>query len=262
MTPSTDSNPDDKSHAALGALDRFDRASAIEHLVCHLAHQLGSPLNVIEGRASMMASGQVREADVPRQARIIAEQASRMVQILRDVVSACRRAGRGVSHVDLRDLADLAVELFAPLAAARRASISLERDGAPVPSVRGNADTLLVALAHVLDNGLRATPDGGTLRVRVRAEERAQDPEQGTARAMYACFDVDDDGPGIEADAAPRLFKPFANEPSPQEPCGEVGLFIAQAIAKDHGGWIEGVNKEGRGALFTLHLPSEQSHAQ
>jgi signal transduction histidine kinase len=251
----------DGQFTALERVRHADRSSAIEHLLSHLAHQLGSPLNVIEARAAMMASGQVVEGDIGRQARIIAEQAGRIAQILRDVMAFCRRGGRENRRIDVKHIVELAVGLFAPLASARHAAISLERPEAPIPPVVGNPDTLLVALTHVLDNGLRATPDGGTLRVRLRTEERPEDPAHGTGRATYACFDVDDDGPGIDATVATRLFKPFSSMSRTDEPRG-MGLFIAQAIARDHGGWIEGVNKNGKGARFTLHLPSEQQHAQ
>ena len=226
-----------------------------------MAHHLGSPLNVIEGRAAMMASGQVAEADVKRNARIIAEQSSRMVQFLREIVDFAQRVPRRGTTVDLAALAKAAIAMFGPMARAHHASIALE-GGSEVASVRGNPDTLLVALTHVLENGIRATPERGTLTVRLTQEARPEEADDPDGPSVpFHCLEVDDEGPGIEAQVLPRLFKPFTTTRGAHDAAG-LGLFIAQSIAKEHGGWIEGVNKDAKGARFTFHLPQGPVHAE
>jgi signal transduction histidine kinase len=241
---------------------RFDRLSTVEHLVSHLAHQLGSPLNVIDGRAAMVASGQIVGDDVPRQARIIAEQSARMTEMLREILTFCRCRTRTPTDVDFRDLARSAVAMLGPVASVRQAQIAFDTAHARgAASIRGNPDSLLVAITHLLENGLRATPDGGTLKVRVRTEQRTdEDDDTQKSGTVYLCLDVDDQGPGIAKHLFARLFKPFTNPARALEASG-VGLFVAQAIANDHEGWIEGINKGKKGARFTLHLPRVPAHA-
>lgn len=256
----------------LGSLERirrFDRQATLERLVAYLAHSLGSPLNVIEGRAAMMAGGQVGEEDVKRNARIIGEQSARMVHFLRAIVSSSHKestsAGAtqltGDELVDLAAIATSAVNLFRPLAEAQGTKISFERSDHSA-RVSGNPDTLLIALSHVLENGIRATPEGGTLTVRLRQQSEPEEPQDpAAARVPFFCVDVDDEGPGIPAALIPQLFKPFTTKEVDRQAIG-LGLFVAQSIAKEHGGWLEGVNKSGKGACFTLHLPEGHADAE
>jgi len=252
---------------ALEGIRRFDRQATLEQVLAYLAHSLGSPLNVIEGRAAMMASGQVVDAEVRRNARIIGEQSSRMAKFLREVVTFSRRqlatgAPRLAAEAtaELGAIAAAAVTVLGPTARARDATILLEGEGQPA-RVRGSAESLLVAITHVLENGIRATPRGGTLIVRVRedvAKENGRDV--GATEVPFYCVEVDDEGPGIQPDVLPRLFKPFTTTRAERQAIG-LGLFIAQSIAREHGGWLEGGNRSGAGARFILHLPQGVAHA-
>lgn len=249
----------DDRFTALDRMRRFERSCTLEYLVAHLAHQLGSPLNVIDGRAAMIAAGQIAGEDAARQARIIGEQATRMSQILGDSVAFCRRGRPAVAAVDLRDIVSSAVDLLGPMAAARQVTLSFEpADAREGGRVRGNEDALLVAVTSLVENGIRATPDGGTVHLRLRAEERVD--EDGSSKTTHLCLDVDDDGPAIETHVFSRLFKPFTIH-GVRDACG-TGLFVAHAIAKDHGGWIDCVNKKEQGVRFTLGLPRGLAHAE
>ena len=106
----------------------------------------------------------------------------------------------------------------------------------------GNAETLLVALTHVLENGIRVTPTAATLTVRVRPRAAPGAVGRGGGLALCSSVEVDDDGPGIEPDVLPRLFEPFMTTRDDRQAIG-LGLFIAQSIAREHGGWLEGSNK-------------------
>lgn len=250
------------AEADLPALDRmrcFDRTATLEHVINHLAHELGSPLNVIEGRAAILLASPSADSEVRRNARIIAEQSGRMAQLLRSVVAFCRRARKTPTEVDIVPLAHSAVALLENAALERHASISLARTDAK-ELLLGDSEALLVLLTHLLENGLEATPPGGTLRVSLRSGP-VHDEGHRESSDREICVDVDDDGPEIAPDVLPALFKPFTSLHGTRDASG-IGLFVAQAIAKDHGGWIEAVRKPEPGACFTLHLPVAASHAE
>jgi two-component system NtrC family sensor kinase len=261
----------DHAGAEPGSLEhihRIDRQATLERLIAYLAHHLGTPLNVIEGRATMIATGQVASGEFERNARIIMEQSSRMVRFLRDIVSSARRETGSRKAVEAAEeataelgaVAREAVAMFRPIADAHGASICFENQSGPA-NVRGSAESLLVALSHLVENGVRATPKGATLVVRLRQESSPEDDrDPGGTLVPFFCIDVDDEGSGIGRDVLPRLFKPFTTTREDRQAIG-LGLFIAQSIAKEHGGWLEGANKSKRGALFTLHLPQGQAHA-
>ena len=259
--------PPDDSAATTGTLDRVhrsDRQATLERVIAYLAHSLGTPLNVIEGRAAMLVSQRVAEAEVKRNAGIIVEQSMRVAHLLRDVVTAVRRApdGKGLKPAaDLGAIARAAAQMLGPTARARGASISFKDEAGPA-WVHGDAETLIVVLTHLLDNGIRATPDGGTVTVRLRPEALPEEGSGGDGALLpFFCLQVDDEGEGIPPDVLPRLFKPFTTMGSDRQAVG-LGLFVAQLIAKEHGGWVEGVNKSGKGALFSLRLPQGRPHAE
>lgn len=234
-----------------------DRLSTLEHVVSHLAHQLGTPLNVIEGRATMLGSPTAERSDVERHARIIAEQSARMVRMLREAVAFCRRAAPPTERVEVLALVTRALATFGPLAREKGVEVSLE--SAPSgAAVQGDSDALSVALMHLLESGIRATPAGGTLHVRVRTE-RGTDADGAAAR--FVCVDVEDGGPGLEDVVPTENFKPFATTLGGRDASG-VGLFVADRIVKQHGGSLHAENKPDRGALFSLRLPEGVIHAE
>jgi signal transduction histidine kinase len=208
----------------------------------------------------MMAAGHVAEADVQRNARIIGEQSTRMVQALKNVVGFVRRESMSATTVDIGAIARTSAKVSNTIARARGAEIQLDIDGVPA-QLRGNADSLLVAVMHLVDNALRASANGGTVTLRLREESipNGDDPDA-PARAFWR-LDVEDRGSGIPPSVRERLFQPFNTSRRADEGTG-MGLFLAQAIAKDHGGWIEGHDNADVGARFTLHLPRGQANAK
>ncbi|HVU01126.1 MAG TPA: HAMP domain-containing sensor histidine kinase [Polyangiaceae bacterium] len=244
------------SRERLETLDRVrraDRLSTLEHVAAHVAHQLGTPLNVLEGRASLLATTGASTEEIQRNARIIAEQSARMVTILRDLVAFCRRGPNRLGLVDLVDLARASMEVVEPVAAGRPVSIVLDAPEAGLHA-RGNPDALLVALTHLLENAVRFASRGGTVTVRV-----ARDDDGETGR--FAVIDIEDDGPGIDTTVLPRLFQPFTTVHG-QKDAGGVGLFVAQSIARAHGGSVQGENRSAQGARFSLRLPEERHDAE
>jgi signal transduction histidine kinase len=102
---------------------------------------------------------------------------------------------------------------------------------------------LVQVLVNLINNAADATPEGGTIEVLVRAE-----PEQ-------IELSVTDQGPGIPAEIAPRLFTPFFTTKEVGQGTG-LGLATSRNIVEEHGGRIEFANlARPWGARFTVHLP-------
>jgi two-component system OmpR family sensor kinase len=149
--------------------------------------------------------------------------------------------------VSLNVLAEEAVRRLEPLARERQLEISL----APAPPVaarvaRGAAS---LALANLLDNALKFSPAGTTVRVSLRADVDSNE----------AVISVADSGPGIRGDELPHLFERFyrgATARSDEKTPGlGLGLALSQAVVHAHGGRIEAANEAGGGARFDMRLP-------
>ncbi|HKC73982.1 MAG TPA: HAMP domain-containing sensor histidine kinase [Chloroflexota bacterium] len=133
-----------------------------------------------------------------------------------------------------------------PLAAARGITLALEAPAQPCPLL-GDGHLLARAVANLLDNALRHTPEGGQIRVRWHWEDAT------------LVFTVADTGPGIAAHDLPHLFTPlYRGDASRNRQTGGagLGLTIARRILQAHGGDLGAANSPAGGAVFTGTLPA------
>jgi two-component system NtrC family sensor kinase len=232
-------------------LRRADRLSTVGALASRVAHDLGTPLATISVRARLVARGEAVGADAIRNTEIVAEQADRMAQKIRELLDFSRSRPRTIDSLELTDLAREAVGLVEPLARGGKVRLLL----ADMEDVRLRGDRLQLeqALVNLLVNAIQASPTGG--RVRVSVEGRWIDEPSGHAPAgSYGVVTVADEGPGIPDEARRSIFEPFFTTKEAGEGTG-LGLSIAADIVKDHGGWIGVENLANAGAQLRIHLP-------
>jgi two-component system, NtrC family, sensor kinase len=238
--------------AALEQLRHADRLKTVGHLASGVAHELGTPLNVVSGRAKMIAQGMVSGDDVAENARIISEQAARIAAIIRQLLDFSRRRGPRLGPGDLRPIAGRTVELLATLARKRSVTLDLEAAEGPVTAEIDEAQVQQV-LANLVVNGLQAMPQGGRLMLRLDHRRATPPPDVGGETADYVTVTVEDQGTGIAPEILPRIFEPFFTTKEVGEGTG-LGLSVAYGIVHDHGGWIEVDSRPGEGSRFTIFL--------
>ncbi len=243
----------------LEQLRHADRLGTLGRLASTVAHELSTPLNIIGVRATMIAAGDVSGEDVRENARIIADQSTRMARILGEILTFSRRAPLTFTELDLTEVVEKAMSLASWLAK-KDGAVKLEVSGNG-GDVRGDAGKILQVLMNLILNGLQAMPEGGTLRVRLRTESCTPRGAPATTKRPYARIDVMDEGVGIPDEILPRVFEPFFTTKLSSEGTG-LGLAIAQGIALDHDGWIDVESTAGRGSCFTVRLPRIAPHAE
>jgi two-component system OmpR family sensor kinase len=149
--------------------------------------------------------------------------------------------------VSLNQLAEEAVRRLEPLA--RERGLALLLAPAPPLDARVARGAASLALANLLDNALKFSPPGTTVRVSLRSD----------ADADEAVLRVADSGPGIRGDEMPHLFERFyrgaAARSDEKTPGLGLGLALSQAVVHAHGGRIEAANEPGGGARFDMRLP-------
>lgn len=124
----------------------------------------------------------------------------------------------------------------------------------PLVQVLGDRDRLVQVLVNLLQNALQFTLVGGSVRVSLTTEKRAETAEHGTG---WAVLSVSDTGPGIAAEALPHIFERFYWAPGTRQQ-GEghgIGLAVARALVESHGGQMDVESREGKGSRFIVRLP-------
>jgi signal transduction histidine kinase len=235
---------------AVDQLRHAERLNVIGKLATGVAHELGTPLNVISGSIEMMNAEPSNRIKADAYAKTILEQTAKMTALIRHLLEFGRRGGSSRLPLDLNDVTTHAVDLFVPIAAKTGCRMIFEPSAITV-TVVANGSEIEQVLSNLILNALQAMRAGGTLRLRTSVETR-----ETTAAAWrsFACIEVQDDGMGIDARDLPRVFDPFFTTKGVGEGTG-LGLSVSYGIIQDHGGFIEVTSEKGKGARFLVLLP-------
>lgn len=238
---------------ALEQLRHADRLRTVGRLASGIAHELGTPLNVVSGRAGLITRGTLPAEQVIENAAIIKDQAQRMTTIIRQLLDFARQRPLQKTPTDLRHIAHQSLKLLAPLA--HKHGVSLAADGGDTPAMaRVDAIQVQQALTNLVLNAVQATPEGGHVRVDIRPS-RARPPAGWQGRqGPYLCISVLDEGPGISRENMAHIFEPFFTTKDVGEGTG-LGLSIAHGIVNEHGGWIDVTSADDRGSCFSIFFP-------
>ena len=238
------------------ALDRAHRRELErrDEFLSHVSHELRTPLTAMEQFGSILGDGlagplgeeQKECVDVLRRN---ARHLRRMVDDLLEVVRtdtdrlALRRAPVDLAPVVRQTLAGLAGLLEAK---GQRLETRLDA----VRPAYADAMRIGQVLANLLENAVKFTPRGGTVRVCL-----GQDPDDSGSLRLS----VIDDGCGIPADELPHVFDRLHQAPNPPDEASRrglgLGLYISRQLVERHGGWIWAESSLGEGSRFHVVLP-------
>jgi len=227
-------------------LRQSEKMVTLAGLSAGLAHQIAGPLNVMAGRAELLAEAPLANGD-RRNLEIISDQVDRISRIVRSLLDVARRRDVRVEAADLNVIVDEALQsLDAEL---QRAGIALVREGPASTPFFGDAELLREAIVNLIRNAIQAVASSnGTRRITIRLGTE----HQGDAR--YVTCEVADSGPGLSSDALRRLFEPLFTT---KHRGHGLGLVTARGIVEEHGGTLEGLNAPDGGAIFRIRLRVE-----
>ncbi len=241
--------------AALEQLRHADRLKTVGRLASGIAHELGTPLNVVSGRAGLIASGKLSAEELVQSAGTIKAESEKMAGIIRQLLDFARRGTPRRAPVDLVRLARETNQLLAPLAEKQQVTLSLDEDS-PAAVAPVDVDQMRQVLANLIVNAIQAMPRGGTVRIGIRWAHATPPEGCDAAEGEYFRLDVRDQGEGISAEDLRHVFEPFFTTKDVGKGTG-LGLSIAHGIVREHGGWIEVASRPGEGSCFSVYLPGE-----
>jgi signal transduction histidine kinase len=222
-------------------LQGIDKMVTIGQLSAGLAHEIGSPLQVLSARASALATRST-DPETRRQAEILVEQTARITRIVDQLLSFGRRRPAVIAPRDIARPVRTVLELLDGEARRRGVALELAIDDGD-HTIEADEDQLQQIVLNLVRNALAATPSGGRITVRIEA---APAPPQ--VRLI-----IRDTGPGIPAELQGRLFEPFFTTRASEGGTG-LGLAVVRAIVTEHGGTIA-ASSDG-GAEFIVSFPA------
>jgi signal transduction histidine kinase len=219
-------------------------------LVAEIVHEMRTPLMSVIGYSELMQQPAMTLEQCRQFAAIIEGEAERLNGLANSFLDLAKlesgRASLCHDPVDLSTVIRMAIGVLAPQADAKQVALSADVP-TDLPSIVGDAQRLHQVMLNLMGNGIKYCREGDTVTITARCKEGS------------LVVSVADTGPGIPADALPRIFERFYRVPGTEgQAVGSgLGLTITRKIVEAHGGEITVSSEEGEGTMFTFTLPLE-----
>lgn len=221
-------------------LRRTERIAELGTLASGMAHEIGTPMNVILGRAEYLMD-RITEEPIKKGLQTIITQVERITKVMNQLLSFARRKAPEQRPLDLRRVMEDSVEIFHERLA--RNQIHVEMDlTTSCPLVLGDTDQMSQVVINLIMNAVHAMPNGGTLRVGLAPVEQ------------MVKLTVADTGHGMPKEVIGKIFEPFFTTKEFGQGTG-LGLTVVKGIIEEHQGSIAVDSEEGEGTKFTILLP-------
>jgi heavy metal sensor kinase len=216
--------------------------------IADASHELRTPLTIIRGELESIVDRSSHAPEVQETAASILEEVERLARIVEGLFAMSRldagEAQKECVPFDLADLAASTADQMCLLAEDKNISIATSSPARVV--IEGDRARMKQVVVNLLDNAIKYTPSGGSIRISVKAT------------GNKAVLEVEDNGVGIPADARPHIFERFfrVDKARSREMGGAgLGLSIVKSICTAHGGRVDFSSTEGRGSSFRVELP-------
>ena len=219
----------------------------IKEMSDNIAHDLRSPVTRIRGTAEVTLTTGKSLGDYENMAASTIEDCDRLLDMINTMLLISKTEA-GVEkpsreEVDIAALIRQACEIFQPIAEDK--NVRLSHRAPKKTLIFGDTRMLQRMLSNILDNGVKYTPSGGKIKVSLTESE-----------SRDLVISVNDTGVGISKADLPRIFERFYRcDQSRSQPGTGLGLSLARAIARAHGGDITVTSTVNQGSTFNITLP-------
>lgn len=248
----------------LEALRHADRALLAQAMAATWTHALGTPLNVISGRAALIKNDSSNLEETQRNALIIVQQVQQISSMLQQWIATTRTPAPTQGTHTQRALPMLmrAVALVAPWAQTRGIMVHVEQDAVPILGdmiIHIDPEHALQLFSNVIARAVRATPDGAIVAIRGSMHAHthcARHPGSTAFQSSCVCISVADGGPHIPSDRMAYLLEPLS-VPRHGAELPDFALLVCHRILRIYGGWFTLHNRTPGGCDTHLFLPIE-----
>lgn len=213
-------------------------------LASEIAHEVGTPLNIISGRVELLTERAKSDPRMGKDLSVINQQIERITKIIRQRLDLTRRKTELQREIQLdrllRNLLDFLRLQFHK--SGINVQVALEED----IRILGDEDQIQQIFLNLLVNAIQAIEGNG--RIRIASSKITEDKHR------YVDISVEDTGKGILPEHLDKIFDPFFSTKKESEGTG-IGLSVVQDLVKQHEGSIQVESQVGKGTIFHIRLP-------
>ena len=221
-------------------LRRAERLAELGTMASGMAHEIGTPMNVILGRAEYLLQRAADEG-MKKGLTTIITQVERITKVMNQLLAFARRRTPEWRTIDLSEIMEDTLEMFQERIA--HSGITIEKTIEPsLPPVRADRDQLIQVLINLVMNSIHAMPEGGQLKLNLARE------------GSRICLSLSDTGHGMPEEICSKVFEPFFTTKDFGKGTG-LGLTVVKGIVEEHGGTIEVESIVDKGTTFWIRLP-------
>ena len=221
--------------------ERQDRLTAMGEMAAQLAHQVRTPLSTSVLYAGQLAKGSLSDRQRQQFSEKLLDGLRHTETLVREMLAFSRGGSFSKQAIHVDDAIMTALAGLQPRLRALGACLDIDVGGARRGRIAGNLDALAGAFSNLIDNALNHGAQGVSIRITAVADD-----------AEFLTLRVEDDGPGIDPAALPRVFDPFFTT---RERGTGLGLAVVQAVVLEHGGSLRASTSTLGGARFDIQLP-------
>ncbi|MBF0491161.1 MAG: hypothetical protein HQM15_00080 [Deltaproteobacteria bacterium] len=238
-----------EKEALIRQLKQSENLAVLGKFAAGLAHEMGSPLSVIEGRASQSLRKLDEKEVLEKNLTLIVGQSKLVSNMIEDVLTFARRRPLRRTPVDINKLIHQTLELFEGLSEKQVSRVEVIKDFQDnLPLLQADPDQLVQVFSNLIRNALQAMPSGGVLSL--HSSQVLEDQQL----LPWIKVSVQDSGLGMSSEVQAKLFEPFFSAKQNGQGTG-LGLSIVFGIVEEHQGKITVHSQESKGSRFDVYLP-------
>jgi signal transduction histidine kinase len=238
-------------------LRQSEKLATIGQLASGLAHEIGTPLNIIGGRAELIKRRLEDKEGTQKNLDIIGQQTERITKIIQQLLGFVRKKNPEQKSMKMGTLLEIILDFLDHQIQKQNVRVVKEISD-DLPPVMGDPDQLQQVFLNLILNAIQSMPEGGILRLSTSSNLISKEGLENGQR-QYVIVSVKDTGLGMEREVVQNIFNPFFTT---KDTGTGLGLMVSQGIVQDHEGWIEVESELGKGSLFKVYLPTLQGEAK
>jgi len=238
-------------------LRQSEKLAVIGQLASGLAHEIGTPLNIIGGRAELAKRRLEDEEGVQKNLDTILQQTEKITKIIQQLLGFVRKKRPEQKTLGLNALLETTLDFLDHQLQKQRVKVIKELTD-HLPSVMGDPDQLQQVFSNLILNAIQSMPEGGELRLSTSSKRLSREGFEDN-QSLYAEVCVKDTGVGMAREVLKNIFNPFFTT---KDAGTGLGLMVTQGIIQDHEGWIEVNSEVGEGSTFKVYLPALQGEVR